>query len=305
MRKWKEFAVAAVGALAAAGAAAFGLETDLLLQIALDRQMFSVNAIDGEWGAKSEAALNAWLAASGLAAPATNADALEMLRAREKAPVAPYRLVRVTEKDASSLVAIPESPAEKMLLSSMGYETLLEKYAELGHTTQATVRRLNPHASWPNPAPGTTLRIPNVATTNKPPKAALVRVNLANCKISVFDAAGRMVAFFPCSIAADKSKRPPSGEIHVKGIAPRPNYTYTSEKRDFRGKHKKYIYPSGPNNPVGAAWIGLSIPSYGIHGTPNPETIGRAESHGCFRLANWNAERLRDMVDEGCKVIIE
>ena len=123
--------------------------------------------------------------------------------------------------------------------------------------------------------------------------------------MSVWDADGAQIAFFPCSIAADKAKQPPAGEIHVKGIAPHPNYTYTSEKPDHRGKHKKYIYPSGPNNPVGAAWIGLSLPSYGIHGTPHPETIGRAESHGCFRLANWNAIRLRDMATEGCRVVIE
>ena len=308
MRKWKENAIAAICGIVAASAAIaapFGTSTDMLLQIALDRQMFSVNAIDGEWGSKSEAALKAWLAANDLATPETNADALELLRSRESVPAAPYRLVRVTEEDVRSLVQIPENPAEKMSLAAMGYETLLEKFAELGHTTQATMKRLNPHAAWPNPAPGTTLRIPNVATADKPPKAALVKVNLATCKISVFDRSGKMIAFFPCSIAADKSKRPPAGEIHVKGIAPHPNYTYTSEKRDFRGKRKKYIYPSGPNNPVGAAWIGLSLPTYGIHGTPNPETIGRAESHGCFRLANWNAVRLRDMVDEGCKVIIE
>ena len=192
-----------------------------------------------------------------------------------------------------------------MLLAEMGYETLLEKFAELGHTSQNTMRLLNPGVAWPNPPVGTVIRIPNVATTNKPPKAALVKVNLANRQVTVFDAAGAQIALFPCSIAADKSKRPPSGEIHVKGIAPHPNYTYTSEKPDHRGKFKKYIYPSGPNNPVGLAWIGLSIPSYGIHGTPHPETIGRAESHGCFRLANWNAVRLRDMVDEGCRVIIE
>lgn len=288
-----------------AAAEPFGLDEDFMLQIALERQMFSMNAIDGAWGAKSKAALSAWLDANGLAAPTNRAEALELVRSREDGAPPPYRLVRVTGDDAASLVAIPSTPAEKMQLSSMGYETLLEKFAEMGHTTQNTMRLLNPGAAWPNPPPGTTIRIPNVATTNSLPKAALVKVNLANRQVSVFDSGGAQIALFPCSIAADKAKRPPSGEIRVKGIAPHPNYTYTSERPDHRGKHKKYIYPSGPNNPVGSAWIGLSIPSYGIHGTPNPETIGRAESHGCFRLSNWNAVRLRDMVDEGCRVIIE
>lgn len=283
----------------------FGLDEDFLLQIELERQMFSMNTIDGAWGAKSKAALAAWCAANDMDMPTNRADALEIVKPCEACTTPPYRLRVVTADDVKSLVAIPHNPAEKMLLASMGHETLLEKFAEYGHTTQKTMRLLNPGVAWPNPPVGTAIRIPNVATTNKPPKAALVKVNLAKCQISVFDAEGRQIAFFPCSIAANKAKRPPAGEIRVKGIAPHPNYTYTSEKPDHRGKYKKYIYPSGPNNPVGTAWIGLSIPSYGIHGTPNPETIGRAESHGCFRLANWNAERLRDMVDEGCRVVIE
>lgn len=288
-----------------AAAKPFGLDDDFLLQIALERQMFSMNTIDGAWGAKSKAALKAWLDARGLPAPANRADAIALVTSRETGSPPPYCLRRITSEDLRSLVAIPANPAEKMLLATMGYETLLEKFAELGHTSQNTMRLLNPGVAWPNPPPGTVIRIPNVATTNKPPKAALVKVNLANRQVSVFDAAGAQIALFPCSIAADKAKRPSAGEIRVKGIAPHPNYTYTSEKPDHRGKFKKYIYPSGPNNPVGAAWIGLSIPSYGIHGTPRPESIGSAESHGCFRLANWNAIRLRDMVDEGCRVIIE
>ncbi|MEY4916180.1 MAG: hypothetical protein RL616_93, partial [Verrucomicrobiota bacterium] len=50
------------------------------------------------------------------------------------------------------------------------------------------------------------------------------------------------------------------------------------------------ILPPGPNNPVGQAWLSLDKPGYGIHGTPVPEQVGRTESHGCFRLANWDAE---------------
>jgi len=56
---------------------------------------------------------------------------------------------------------------------------------------------------------------------------------------------------------------------------------------------------------VGVAWIGLDLPGYGIHGTPQPENVGRTESHGCFRLANWNAEYLARMVAVGTRVVIE
>ena len=60
--------------------------------------------------------------------------------------------------------------------------------------------------------------------------------------------------------------------------------------------------PPGPNGPVGVVWIDLSKEHYGIHGTPNPETIGRAESHGCVRLTNWDAARLAQMVSGSTKV---
>jgi lipoprotein-anchoring transpeptidase ErfK/SrfK len=63
--------------------------------------------------------------------------------------------------------------------------------------------------------------------------------------------------------------------------------------------------PPGPRNPVGTTWVGLSLPGYGIHGTPDPEAISRTQSHGCFRLANWNAENVLKMVNIGTPVDVE
>ena len=56
---------------------------------------------------------------------------------------------------------------------------------------------------------------------------------------------------------------------------------------------------------VGVYWIGLDRTGYGIHGTPKPEDIGKTESHGCFRLANWNVEALAKMIETGTPVVIE
>jgi lipoprotein-anchoring transpeptidase ErfK/SrfK len=50
---------------------------------------------------------------------------------------------------------------------------------------------------------------------------------------------------------------------------------------------------------VGVVWIDLSKDHYGIHGTPEPSTIGRARSHGCIRLTNWDAWELAEMVKPG------
>ena len=65
-----------------------------------------------------------------------------------------------------------------------------------------------------------------------------------------------------------------------------------------------YELPIGPNNPVGVMWIGLNKPGIGIHGTNNPQTIGRAASHGCMRTANWDTVRLSKLVTKGMTVII-
>jgi lipoprotein-anchoring transpeptidase ErfK/SrfK len=74
---------------------------------------------------------------------------------------------------------------------------------------------------------------------------------------------------------------------------------------DARPGDKAAMLPPGPNGPVGVVWIDLSKPHYGIHGTPAPETIGRAESHGCVRLTNWDAARLAQMVHPGTEVLFK
>jgi lipoprotein-anchoring transpeptidase ErfK/SrfK len=49
-------------------------------------------------------------------------------------------------------------------------------------------------------------------------------------------------------------------------------------------------------------WINLSAESYGIHGTPSPGKVSKAESHGCVRLTNWDAERVAQRVTKGTPV---
>ena len=84
-------------------------------------------------------------------------------------------------------------------------------------------------------------------------------------------------------------------EIRPQGA---PDYTPPGQRP------RRYVLPEGPNSPIGVAWLGLDLPGYGIHGTPRPATIGNAESHGCFRLANWNAARLYAMCPVGTSVLI-
>jgi lipoprotein-anchoring transpeptidase ErfK/SrfK len=65
--------------------------------------------------------------------------------------------------------------------------------------------------------------------------------------------------------------------------------------------HGKPVTP-GPRNPLGTRWIGLSKSGYGIHGTNEPASIGKAVSHGCIRMRNQDVEALFALVEPGMKV---
>ena len=280
---------------------AFDESPVLLHQIELDQHGFSCNTIDGVPGPKTDRAIYyAWKKG--------------ILKAHN-----PFRVETVAQADLDALVTIPEKPADKAKLPRMGYETIKEMFAERGHMSQRGLERLNPGVDWDHIAAGTKLVIPDFPSieedlaegkphrqkTSRRPIADLVKVSLSKFEITAWDANGKCLALFPCSIARDKSKRPAEGELKVVTKIPHPNYTYTPDFVPKGQKASKYVLMDGPNNPVGVAWIGLSLPTYGIHGTPKPESIGSAESHGCFRLSNWNVARLYAMVRPGTRVIIE
>ena len=276
----------------------------LSLQICLDRRGFSPNAMDGQAGDKTRAALAAYCTANRLPPPTPGEEGLAFAKYFPNEPDL-FITMEVTTNDIAELVQIPDDPARKAILARMGYESICEMYAERGHVTPNTLRRLNPKVAWTNVTVGTKIKLPEVSPVAFGDKAALVKVSLSKFTVTALDAARKPIAVYPCSIARDKAKRPPPGEIKIVTRIADPNYTYTPDHTPRGKKPARHIFPPGPNNPVGTVWLGLSIPGYGIHGSPTPERIGRAESHGCFRLANWNAEKLYELVTPGTRVLIE
>jgi lipoprotein-anchoring transpeptidase ErfK/SrfK len=268
----------------------------------LDRQGISSGSLDGRLGLQTRVALRAFQERERL--PATGE--LDLAARRQLLLTAPAcTTYTVTAGDFARLQPLSSTWLGKSEQRALDYETLLELVAEKGHAHPNLIRRLNPDLNWANVPAGTVVQLPAAVGLEAPSKAATVTIRLAEKVLEAFDANARLVGHFPCSIARHVEKRP-VGALHVAVIAPNPNYTFDpelfAESAEARRLNTKLVLPPGPNNPVGVVWIGLDKPGYGIHGTPSPEQVGRTESHGCFRLANWNAEYLAKLVWVGMPV---
>ena len=274
-------------------------------QVVLMRHAISSGSIDGAIGSQTRAALAAFQRAENL--PETSAlDAITRTNLQLDDPLLADFIV--TTNDLARLQPIGKTWLEKSQQSALDYETVLELVAEKAHAHPLLIQKLNPGVDWANVAAGTILKIPDANYPEPADKAAFVVIHLSEKFLEAFNAATNLILHCPCSIAAKVEKRP-VGELHVAVVAPNPNYTVNPElfpeSEELQRLGHKLILPPGPNNPVGVAWIGLDKPGYGMHGTPVPEQVGRTESHGCFRLANWNAEYLLKLVWVGMPVRVE
>ena len=137
------------------------------------------------------------------------------------------------------------------------------------------------------------------------PKADKVVVSKGGGTLKAYDAGGKLIAEF--TVTSGSSHDPlPIGTWKVNGVTRNPPFHYNPDLFwDAKATDEKATLPPGPNGPVGVVWIDLNKEHYGIHGTPEPQTIGRTQSHGCVRLTNWDAARLAQMVSPGTKVVFE
>jgi hypothetical protein len=264
------------------------------LQIALARRGFSPGSIDGVTGSQTRLALRAYQSAHGL--PQTgNFDPATAEKLTIQPPVFTSR--RLSHGDLGQIGPKPHSWRARRELDRMRYNSPLEMVAEQAQTDPDLIAALNPQLDWSRLTEGAEIRIPRLPPFRIRQPVVYTQIQLSKRTLQVFSAEHRLLFHCPVSIARRVDKRP-SGELRVKVLVDAPNYTFNpailSGTAQREGITQKFIIQPGPNNPVGTAWIGLNLPSYGIHGTPEPEKVGRSESSGCFRLANWNAQTLLD-----------
>ncbi len=268
-------------------------------------QGISSGSIDGTLGSQTKAALRAFQIQQHLL---PDGELNEATKHRMHILDSTFTTYQVSSNDLSLLTPLGSTWLEKSEQESLNYETILELVAETHLASQSIIRSLNPSINWSNIAPGVVLKVPNVVRPTKRERAAVIVIHLGTKTLEAYGASSNLLVHFPCSIAQKIEKRP-VGRLTVANVARHPNYVFDPavfpESAEAQEVGRKLVIPPGPNNPVGTAWIGLDRPGYGIHGTPKPEQVGRTESHGCFRLANWNAEILFDLVWVGLPVVVE
>lgn len=148
-----------------------------------------------------------------------------------------------------------------------------------------------------------TLRSLGVGTDQ--PSVARILVDESEGWLKAYDEDDKLVAMFTVTTGSENDPLP-LGNWEVVGVAYNPPFAYDPELFwDVSDSEESQQLPPGPNGPVGVVWIDLDKEHYGIHGTPAPETIGRAQSHGCVRLTNWDAARLAQMVSGSTKVVFQ
>lgn len=288
-------------------------------QVVLDRLGFSPGVIDGQDGLSTKNALSGYQEAKQL-------DVTGTLDEQTRRALAPYRNIAPTRQvtipsDWSQIAfqKVPDSPEAQAKMERLGYNDMREKLAERFHTTVETLSALN--GDKQQFAAGERIRVPNVGSDrlvegkvedqawmqtlqslgvgSEQPKVDRIVVDKSDGVLRAFDGNGKLVAQYTATMGSENDPLP-LGDWEVLGNAYNPPFAYNPELFwDVSDSNEKLQLPPGPNGPVGVVWIDLSKEHYGIHGTPEPQTIGRAQSHGCISLTNWDAARLAQMIHGG------
>lgn len=289
-------------------------ELAVRLQIFLDQHNFGPGKIDGRSKEFTLKALGRYQKAHGLPVTCKLEDG-EALPLNSIEPI--YTTYTVTTADLLQVGNVPRKPEEQAKLKKLPYPSVLMFVAERYHSDPEFLAKINRGKDLEKLAPGDALFVPNVVpfkietikeVGKLPPVPEFKRRSLhIDTKEKMLDLVegDKLIASYPITPGSDKLPAP-AGAWKILGIATLPWYRHDEGVLNHGVRTSNFCnIPAGPSNPVGVLWCGLNRPGIGVHGTNQPFTIGRAASHGCVRLANWDAIRLSTMITEGMTVVID
>jgi lipoprotein-anchoring transpeptidase ErfK/SrfK len=305
------------------------LEQATRLQIFLDQANFGPGKIDGRDGEFTRRALALYRQSQGQTAPAAadpkaplDTVGLDLASVKEV-----FTSYTISKEDAEGIGEVPKGPEAQAKLKSLPYTSVAEAVAEKFHCDIDFLKELNPSVELKE---GAKVTVPNVppfelaavkalkpgsdapkiepTAEADPAEGAAPALDLyVSTKDNMLQVrqSGKLRAAFPVTIGSGQTESP-LGEFKVKGVARMPDFRWDKMMLE-KGERSSdaHLLPPGPNNPVGVVWIALNKPGIGIHGTDDPDSIGRSASHGCIRLANWDVARVAAMVKTGVPVTIE
>jgi lipoprotein-anchoring transpeptidase ErfK/SrfK len=296
--------------------------TILDAEVMLARIGFSPGVIDAHGGSNFTNALHAFQQANGIAPGRLDAATRTRLAQLSSGPVLGAYTIQPEDVAGPFVDNIPHDFQQMAALPRLAYHSPKELLAEKFHMSEALLAALNPGKDLGQA--GSVITAANIAggspdakavstvgestgastppETQRAPAAAFVVVDKRQHAVLAYGADKRLLGFYPASIGSAE-KPAPSGTLPVRAVARDPDYTYNPKYR-FKGQtpERPVTIAPGPNNPVGVVWIALSAEGYGIHGTPEPDKVGKTQSHGCVRLTNWDALALSRLVKKGTPV---
>lgn len=257
-------------------------EQVLKIQALLNWHHHKVGALDGSFSDNTIKAMNVFQYKHNL--PLTsmmNAQTWQALTQDESLLKRPVLVNYTLTADDVALYKYPQRT---------GYKTVREAIAERFQMSRELLKDLNPTAKY---KAGETIIVYNPAQPNVEAVAKVIADKKRNI-LFAYNAQDELIASYPTTVGGRNSPSP-KGTYKVINRHIDPSYN-----KDF--KNKASVIPPGPNNPVGRVWMGLNKPSFGIHGSPEPEKISRQGSAGCVRLTNWDALSLFGTIQEGAVV---
>lgn len=305
------------------------------LQIYLDQNHFGPGVIDGKPGRFTTLAIQSWNEVNGYP-PNDLKNVLKQARKKVKHPYATAVVPKIAKDWVDS--TLPHDRPGQAAKKRMSYRRMSEFLAERYHCNEDYLRSLNATKNIESLKPGDSLMVPNVqpflieklgGNTHKKDKELSSRHVVVDTKanqVRIYKQAptalivteprrgffskkpkqnSGLIASFP--ITPGQTKFIAFGTWELSNMVEMPWWRYDQTFLDTgeRGPEEEWInIPPGPNSPVGIMWNGTSKSGIGLHGTNNPNSIGRARSSGCIRLCNWDAARLPQYIRPGASIEI-